>query len=433
MKTRSQRARLALVGTGVAAAVLALTSCSGGGGQSDGAAGDVDTETFLTFETPAITPEFWDMAIDTTLESVPGLEIERILTPDADRNAYAKQLQASGQFPGLLASISPGDFVDAGLLAPYDKEWLEENFLYPEATEIDGAAYQPPAGAQILPMVYYNKTIFNDLGLEVPTTWDEFTDVVTALKDAGVTPIELAGLETWSAGMPIVALASVDVLGNNPDWIQERYEGEVKFTDPEFASAMQKQQELIELGAYSESALSVDYATANNNFFDGKSGMYIQGSWLIGGFPKDSVDNFGSFLFPSDDGTPVVPFSVGGTMSVSTEANDLEKAMDFAKTYTLEPTIMTTLIETDGAFPLFKNISFEDFGAEVSTLYTDSYAFATGDDEKVSSFGWVANDDSLPPGFSDKFFALAQSLFSNSDLEAQLAQLDADWDIAAGQ
>jgi multiple sugar transport system substrate-binding protein/raffinose/stachyose/melibiose transport system substrate-binding protein len=51
----------------------------------------------------------------------------------------------------------------------------------------------------------------------------------------------------------------------------------------------------------------------------------------------------------------------------------------------------------------------------------------------VSSFGWVANDDSLPPGFSDKFFALAQSLFSNSDLEAQLAQLDADWDIAAGQ
>ncbi len=49
----------------------------------------------------------------------------------------------------------------------------------------------------------------------------------------------------------------------------------------------------------------------------------------------------------------------------------------------------------------------------------------------MSSFGWVNSDDSLAPGINDAFYALSQDLFSNKDLAAQLAQLDADWDAAA--
>lgn len=434
MRSKTQRsARIAVAGTAAVAAAVALTSCTGGGGGAPtGDGGDV-TLTFLTFETPAITPEFWDASIDAALEDVPGVGIERLLTPDADRNAYAKQLQAAGQFPDLQAGISPKDFIGADLLVPYDNDWLEENFLQPDALELDGATYQPPSNAQILPMVFYNKTIFEEQGLEVPETWDELTDVVSDLKAAGVTPMEFAGLEAWAAGMTVSALASADVLGQDPDWIQQRYEGTVKFTDENFVSAMDKQLELIELGAYSDSALSVDYVTANDNFITGKSAMYVMGSWLIGAIPADQSDDFGSFLFPTDDGSLVAPMNVGGTISVSSETADPEKAMDFAEAWTLEPQTMKTLIETDGAFPLIKNRTLEDYGATVTQLYTDSLAFATGDAQKVSAFGWVANADALPAGFADKFYALSQSLFSNTDVTAQLAQLDADWDIAVGQ
>lgn len=109
--------------------------------------------TFMSFETPAVTAAFWDTSIADALKDLPGLKINRIISPDADRNAYAKKLQASGQFPDLLASIATKDFEAAGLLAPYDQAWLDENFLDPRGAEINGKSYITPTSAQIIPLV----------------------------------------------------------------------------------------------------------------------------------------------------------------------------------------------------------------------------------------------------------------------------------------
>lgn len=420
---------LAAVGVG-AVAVLSISGCSGA--SDPDASGETTTLTMLTFETPALTAEFWDDSINAALEEVPGIAIDQVLSPDADRNAYAKQLQASGQFPDIQSSINARDFTEAGLLEPYDDSWLEENFLLPDATYIDGKAYQPPTNSQVLPLVFYNKEIFDANGIEIPTDWDEFVDVVEELKAANVVPIEMAGLDPWSASMPIVALASADVLGQNPEWIQERYAGDVKFAGPEFSAAMQKQADLIEAGAYDPGALSVDYPTANANFLGGKSGMYIMGSWFTGSgyITPEQADNIGSFPLPTDDGSIVIPFNVGGSLSVSTASPALPDAVKFAEAWSLNPDNMTSLIETDGAFPMMKNLTLEDYNATVNSLYTDSYAYVTNDNTKVSAFAWVGNDDALPPGMNDLFYALSQSMFSNPDLEAQLAQLDLDWDAA---
>ncbi|TDV57862.1 ABC transporter substrate-binding protein [Actinophytocola oryzae] len=410
------------------AALAVVTSACSAGGEG----GDVAL-TFMTFETPALTAKFWDTSIDTALEEVDGVTVEKIVTPDADRNAYAKQLQASGQFPDVLASINPKDFTEAGLLSPFDEDWLAENFVDPGANDIDGKTYIPPTNPQVLPLVFYDKKAFAQHNIAVPSTWDEFMSTVATLKDAGVTPIEFAGLEGWSASMPLVALASADVLGENPDWIQQRYAGTVKFTDPEFVHAMDKARDLVEAGAYASGALSVDYATANKNFLDHHSGMYLMGSWLIGQIPADEADDFGAFPLPTEDGKTVLPFNVGGTTSVSTQGADPAKAMDFAKAWSLAPANLKVLIETDGAFPMLKNKSIGDFGAKVTPLYTECYTLASADHDKVSAFGWVNNDDALPPGVNDLFYALSQQLFANGDVKGQLAQLDSDWDSAAGQ
>ena len=412
-----------------AATLVALTACTAP--PSSGSS----TLTFMTFETPALDAAFWDTSIENALVDLPNIEIEKIVSPDADRNAYAKQLQASGQFPDVLASINPKDFLEAGLLQSFDQAWLDENFVLPNGNAIDGATYIPPTNSQILPLVFFNKTIFEANGIEVPTTYAEFLDVVAALKAAGVVPIELAGAEGWSASMPVVALASADVLGQDPDWIQERYAGEVSFSDELFVDAMQKHADLIAAGAYDPAALSVDFATANSNFLAGRSGMYIMGSWFTGSsyMTAEEAENFGAFPFPTDDGSLVVPFNVGGTTSVSSGSADVDGALAFAQAWSLAPGNLQVLIETDGAYPMMKKLSLDDFGVSVSSLYTDTYALVTDDNTKVASFGWVNNDDALAPGINDLFYGLAQSLFSNPDVAAQLAQLDADWDAATGQ
>ena len=387
---------------------------------------------FLTFETPALDAAFWDNSIKVALEQVPGLSIDKIVTPGADRNGYAKQLQASGQFPDILASINPKDFLEAGLLEPFDQAWLDANFVLPNANAIDGKSYIPPTNSQIIPLVFYNKDIFTAKDIKVPTNYAEFVDAVTKLKAAKVVPVEFAGAEPWSASMVLVGLASADVLGKDPQWIQKRYAGSVKFSDPLFANAMKKAQDLIDKGAFGSAALSVDFATANKNFLDGKSGMYPMGSWFTGSgyMTAEQAAHFGAFPFPTDDGSLVVPFNVGGTTAVSTKSADVAAGMKFAQAWSLAPENLKVLIETDGAYPMMKTLTLDQFGAKTSDLYKSTYELVTGTNTKVSSFGWVNNDDSLAPGINDAFYALAQGLFSNKDLAAQLAQLDTDWDAA---
>ena len=46
----------------------------------------------------------------------------------------------------------------------------------------------------------YNKKTFEDNGLEIPTTWEEFTAVCDKLKEAGITPVGMHGKDPARVG-----------------------------------------------------------------------------------------------------------------------------------------------------------------------------------------------------------------------------------------
>jgi len=426
-----KRSRLLGLATMGAVAALALSACSTAAPVAQGKV----SLSMLTFNTPAITPAFWDSSIAAALKDLPGVSIKQVLSPDADRNAFAKKLQASGQFPDLLSSINPLDFAGAKLLQPFPQPWLDANFILPNGNAIAGKSYIPPTNSQIIPLLYYNKAIFAKNNITPPTTYSDFVTAVKALRAVGVTPIELAGADPWSSSMPIVALASVDVLGQNSNWISQRYSGKVKFTDPDFVAAMQKEEDLIKMGAYSPTALSLDFAGANKDFLAGGAGMYLMGSWFGGSsyLTPAQADQLGVIPFPSDSGKIVVPFNVGGTTSVSAKSPHVDDAMKFAQAWSLAPANLKTLIETDGAFPMSKKVPLAKFGATSNSVYTSSYKLVTDKNDKVPAFGWVTNGDGLPTSVQDKFYAFSQALFSNSDVKGQLALLDTSWDTATAK
>src|SRR5437879_955829 len=158
---------------GIVAVGLALIAgCSAA--SPGGAKGDT-TLTYLTFETPSLTASFWDTSISNAEKKVQGVTIKKLTAPSTDRDAYAKQLEASGQFPDLLQSITPSTFVGAGLLKPYDQTWVDANFLLPMGNAYKGKVYIPPTNSQIIPMVFFNKTLFALSGFtSAPTTSSEF-------------------------------------------------------------------------------------------------------------------------------------------------------------------------------------------------------------------------------------------------------------------
>ena len=100
------------------------------------------------------------------------------------------------------------------------------------------------------------------------------------------------------------------------------------------------------------------------------------------------------------------------------------------QSWSLNPSNLKTLIEGDGAFPMLKNETLADFNVTVSPVYTNSYSYVTGTNNKVSSIGWATNDDAMPGSLNDDFYAAAQALFNTSDVRGQMAKLDQDWNSA---
>ncbi|MEY9871701.1 ABC-type glycerol-3-phosphate transport system substrate-binding protein [Streptacidiphilus sp. MAP12-33] len=414
----------------IAAGLALLTGCSAASTGGSTAAGGT-TLTYLTFETPSLTTSFWDTSIANGEKKVPGLTIKKIVAPSTDRDAYAKQLQASGQFPDLLQSITPSTFATAGLLKPYDQNWVNANFMLPMGNAYKGKVYIPPTNSQIIPMVFYNKKMFAKAGITaVPKTWADFMAVNAKLKAAGMTPIELGGGDPFAASMPLVGILSADVLGKDPNWLQERYAGKVHFTDANVEAAVAKYRTMVKNGDFEDGALGVKYADSITNFTSGKTAMYMMGSWFLGSVPKANAADFGSFMTPTDDGSLVVPFAVGGSMAISAKTADPAKATAFAEAWSLDPANYKTLIEGDGAFPMLKGKTLADYNVNVTQVFKDSYAYVTDQNTKVSAFGWATNDDSMPSGLNDAFYAASQALFTSDDVNGQMAKLDAAWDAA---
>ena len=161
------------------------------GGTSTGDAadsGDV-TLTFLTFETPNLTAEFWDDAIARTNEVVPGVTIKKLVAPNADRDAYARQLDSTGALPDIMIAVSPTGLAEAGKLAEFSKDELS-NWINPTSNSFDGKIFQLPTNTQTIPNIYYSKAAFAQAGIaEPPKTWDELLAAAEKLKLPALPPI----------------------------------------------------------------------------------------------------------------------------------------------------------------------------------------------------------------------------------------------------
>ena len=392
----------------------------------------------MVFESPALTAEYWDNAIAQALELVPDyITVEKITSPSLDRDAYAKQLQATDQFPDMLMAVTISDFAQAGLLTPFDEDFLQENFIVPDGAMTDGVSYHPPNGAQIIPFIFYNKAIFEEVGVEVPTTYAEFVAVSQAIKDAGHTPILMCGAEPWCGSFPVVALFSADVFGDDPDWMLKKKAGEVNFSDDNVVAAFQKFQDLVNTGLIDEGGLGTDFATANQAFYDGEAAMYFQGSWFIGYMEPEVSANTGVFLLPQDDGDIYVPIYVGGGTRMSALSDHPEELKMFAEAFASNPNALKTNIELDALFPMLKGITMEDwindYGVEVSDLFIESFEGYVLNEEakKVSTFTWSNNDDDVIAGMKAEIYTAIQNIFLGADVAEEMARLDQLWEEAA--
>jgi multiple sugar transport system substrate-binding protein len=419
----------------VAAGLGACTVKSDTSGNGSAAPGSKEI-TFLTFETPNLSAAYWDAAIKRVTDKHPEIKVKKLVSPTADgRTSYAKQLLTSGQFPDVMIAVSPAGFAEAGNLYAWQPDELKD-FVFPTANPIKGKYYQLPANTQTIPPVYYNKKMFADAGVAAPpTTWAQLLDASAKLKAKGYTPFVIGGgKDGFASSMILAGLVSVDLYGKTPDWLTQRRQGKVKFSDPDFQAAVAKFADLASKGYIDKSNVSRDYAATEQAFLDGKGAMYPMGNWFAANADTKKHDfDIGVFNFPTADGKLVVPAYTGGGMIVSATAKNLEAAKTFALAFQTDKTQLDASVKADGLFPAIKGYSLPSDVGPVFKAGYDLYQQAVSQNAVVHTFRWETADDGLLPGMADKVDAAAQDLISGRKSAADAcAFLDAEWAKAGG-
>ncbi len=413
-----------------AAMLLALSACSVGSNSGSGTGGDKEI-TFLTFETPNLTPAYWDAAIKRVTDKNPGIKVNKLVAPTADgRTSYAKQLLQSGQFPDVMIAVDPTGFAEAGNLYAWQPDELKD-FQFPTANPIKGQYYQLPANTQTIPPIYYNKKMFADAGITaMPKTWDELVADSEKLKAKGFTPFTIGGgKDGFPSSMILTGLVSTEVYNTAPDWLTQRRADKVKFADPGFQKAFSKLADLAAKGYIDKTQVSRDYAATEQAFLDGKSAMYPMGNWFAANADSKKHDfDIGVFNFPTEDGKLVVPAYTGGGMIVSSKAANLDAAKKFALGFQLDKDQLDASVKADGLFPAIKGYTPP---ADVGPVFKAGYDLYTEAVEKnavVHSFRWETADDGLLSGLKDKVDQAAQDVITGRKSVADAsAFLDTEW------
>ena len=221
-------------------------------------------------------------------KTTPNVKIEQHTLQDAD---YKPKILT--EFSGNAANIDvfsywgagrAGDIVNAGkmlcvedYLSPDQissiKHGADNNFRY------NGKLYGLPRASWMM-VLYCNTELFEEHGVKLPETYDEWLEACEKFAAAGIIPVALGGGvdDAWQAAFVyealvnrIVGAAAVsDVLNNMAGFAN----------DPGFEEAAVKMIQLNSVGAFGRSPLEINEDTANAQFLSGAAAMRLTGSWF---------------------------------------------------------------------------------------------------------------------------------------------------------
>lgn len=274
-------------------------------------------------------------------EARPGIEQRwRAGTPpDVDYGMF------DGTVPDLRAWADDGALID---LTPYLKQndpatgrpWLDRysptvrKFMeHPETKQI----YAVPSELS-LHVLFYNAKLFKDLGLKPPATWDELLAATDALAAKKVDPIALTGLYEPYLGMWSDHLWLRTVGYGKARQVLTEGKGHI-VDDPGFLKGLQLLQELRDKNAFLKGFKGTDFTAAQAQFFQGKAGMILMGSWLVSEMkdvvPKDF--ELGVVAFPKVEGAAGDQGAVMAALqnvSISAKSPDVPLALDWVERLT---------------------------------------------------------------------------------------------------
>ena len=190
-------------------------------------------------------------AVARFMADYPNIKVEQV---HKQNDTYKQDLQI-----GFSAKEGQPDMYihwGGGPMAEYYKSGCVNDITelfntYDHPDFIDAAVAQSTFDGKILAIpfgglsgcdIFYNKAIFDELGIEVPQTIAELEAACDKIKEAGYYPFSLANLPRWTGSMYYMYLVARH--SGNAEF-DAAYDGTGSFTSPAFIYAGEKIQEWV--------------------------------------------------------------------------------------------------------------------------------------------------------------------------------------------
>lgn len=365
--------------------------------------------------------EWAQWCADKCMELYPNIKVRVDYGTDATHETNLQTRVASGNAPNVfsLNRTTALTYKEAGHLADISGvEGLDKFSDVVKNGEFDGVQYTLPIDQNSI-AVFYNKGIFDEYGLSVPTTFTEFVEVCDVLKENGIIPIAAGLGENWVMRINLLTFMYPLCIAPDSEFYVKKMNLESKFSEDELYKLACTQ--LWELHEYwQDDPMGTFYADACDLMTSGKAAMIFDGSWIVDTVTRGNPDiELGAFPMPAtDDVTPVMVMSAGDGFCVYADEDPakLDASMKLLGVIASEEAAENWAI-MGGGLPILS------VDVDMPTAFKDCQAY-TGD-QYYSTAGLTAfSAEYMQIWFDDMQLAYNTD---NFDVEAHCAKMDADF------
>ena len=247
----------------------------------------------------------YDYAVEQLAIAYPNVKLNLIVQAQDD-GATLKTMAATGQLPDIFQANT--DIIntlrateqvmvlnDVAEKTGFADKLFEscKGLAYAE----DGNMYAFPYAGDEYVLWYYNKALFAEYNLEVPTTYDELLNCISVFKANGIVPLAIFGQEGWITTAMFDAIATRYSAGG----IKTLDTKTTSIKDDGYVKAAKKLEELVAAGLFQENATITNYDQASELFLSGKAAMFLNGQWYIEDATKALGENVDWMFYPAQD------------------------------------------------------------------------------------------------------------------------------------
>ena len=197
----------------------------------------------------------------------------------------------------------------------------------------DGELYILPMGSLGSVVGFYNVEMFEEYGLEVPTTnaeLKEFADSLAA-QNPDILPVVFTGANWFQDEILLTQMGQT-----YPEFYDEIRYGDGRWDDPAFVEGLENYKQMFDDGLFSLDVVDLDYGRSLELFYTGDAAILLQGTWEAGVLStpfreEKGIDLADVGLMPlplvDESGTPSIRSFIELGLSVPQSSEHPEEAM----------------------------------------------------------------------------------------------------------